>query len=190
VPLQDAFLQVGAFPLPGTSADAALLQSLPGGAYTAQVSGANGGSGIALAEIYDADTGTPASRLINLSARAFVGTNANVLIAGFVIAGNSAETVLIRGVGPGLTNFGVTGVLAAPQLTVTDSTGTTVAQNARWGGTAALAATFSNVGAFALSSTSSDAALVVTLQPGSYTAQLSGVGATTGIALVEIYEVP
>jgi sugar lactone lactonase YvrE len=190
IALQNAFLQVGAFALPGQSLDAALLESLPTGAYTAEVAAPAGQTGVALAEIYDADIGTTESRLINLSARAFVGTGANVLIAGFVITGNSSETVLIRGIGPGLAAFNVEGVLAAPELTVIDASGNTVAQNAGWGGTASLVAAFQQVGAFALAPDSGDDALIVTLPPGSYTAQLSGINGATGIGLAEIYELP
>src|SRR5208337_5240572 len=76
---------------------------------------------ICLAEIYDADTGTPAARLINISARASVGTGSNILIAGFVISGNTPEKVVIRGIGPTLSLFGVTGSLATPQLVLYDS---------------------------------------------------------------------
>jgi sugar lactone lactonase YvrE len=188
--LQNSFLQVGAFALPGESLDAAILETLAEGDYTAGVAGATGMTGVALAEVYDADVGTPTSRLINLSARAFVGTGANTLIVGFVIEGNDPETVLIRGVGPGLAAFGVTGILANPQLSLVDSSGNQIAQNSGWGGSAQLSTLFNQVGAFALEASSTDDAILVTLPPGSYTAQLSGAGGTTGIGLAEIYEVP
>ena len=188
--LQNTFLQVGAFALPGESLDAAILEALPGGDYTAGVANAAGMSGVALAEVYDADAGTPKSRLINLSARASVGTAANILIVGFTIEGNDPETVLIRGVGPGLAGFGVTGVLANPQLSLVDSSGIQISQNSGWGGSAQLSTLFTQVGAFPLEAGSSDDAILVTLPPGSYTAQLSGAGGTTGIGLAEIYEVP
>jgi len=190
VVLQNAFIQVGAFALPGTSLDSALLKTLAAGNYTAGVVGSGSETGVALAEVYDADVGTPESRLINLSARAFVGTSANVLIAGFVVSGNSPETVVIRGIGPGLSQFGVSGVLASPVLTLDDSSGTQIAQNSGWGGTAQLASLFKTVGAFSLASGSADAAMVVTLPPGSYTVQLSGASGTTGVGLAEVYEVP
>ncbi len=189
---------VGAFPLASaTSKDAAVALNLASGAYTAQVTGVGGTSGIALAEIYDASGSaftatTP--RLINVSARAQVGTGAGVLIAGFVIDGSSPCTVLIRGVGPTLANYGVGGVLADPQLTLTQTVNgstVTIASNDNWAGDASISSAASSVGAFALASASSqDAALLVTLPPGVYTAQVSGVGGTTGVALVEVYEVP
>ena len=115
------------------------------------------------------------------------------MIAGFVIKGETPVTILVRGIGPGLSQFGVTGVLGNPKLTLfRDST--VVAINDNWAdvGAAALASTANAVGAFALPTNSLDAALLATLEPGAYTAQVSGVdpAAATGIALVEIYEVP
>jgi len=130
------------------------------------------------------------TRLVNVSARAQVGTGAGILIAGFTISGNVPRRVLIRGVGPGLAPFGVTGTLVNPALAIYRGT-SVVAENDDWGGGEELAATFRSVGAFALFSTASrDSALLVTLAPGSYTAQLTGVSNTTGVALIEVYEVP
>ena len=154
------------------------------------MAGTSGTTGVALAEVYDADVGTPSSRLINLSARASVGTGSDILIVGFAIEGDGQETVLIRGVGPGLADFGVSGVLESPQLTLFDSSGNQIAQNSGWGGSGQLSTLFSQVGAFAFDAGSLDDAILVTLPAGSYTAQLSGAGGTTGIALAEIYEVP
>jgi hypothetical protein len=190
--LAAAFAQVGAFPLDNNSLDSALLSTLAPATYTAQVASSGDSSGVALEEIYDADASpeSSASQLINLSTRANVGTDANVLIVGFTIAGSGTETILVRGIGPTLASFGVTGVLANPVLTVLDSNQKTVATNSTWGGTAALTNAFAQVGAFPLPADSSDAALLLTLAPGSYTAQIAGVNATSGIALAEIYEVP
>ncbi|MGH7994723.1 MAG: beta strand repeat-containing protein [Opitutaceae bacterium] len=185
------FAQVKAFPLPAKSADDALATSVSAGSYTAQIVGSSGDSGVALAEVYDADTGSlPAGRLANLSARAWVGTGGQNLTAGFVISGNGPEQVLIRGVGPTLTNFGVIDPLSAPQLQLFDSNGNQLTSNSGWGGSAALSNVFSEVGAFSLPSNSQDAALLVTLAPGSYTAVVTGANGATGIALIEIYEVP
>ena len=187
--------QVGAFAFtPATSRDAALYSpALASAAYTVQLAGVDGTTGVALAEIYDAtpsDTfAISTSRLINVSARTQVGTGADILIAGFNIGGATAKTLLLRAVGPTLSVFGVTGVLADPKLDL--YSGTTVLQtNDNWGGTAAIVTAATSVGAFPLDAASRDAVLLVTLQPGSYTAQVSGVGNTTGVALVEIYEVP
>jgi len=183
---------LGAFPLTAGSADSAMVATLgttPPGNYSVNVSGVNTTTGIALAEIYDADASNAPSRLTNISARANTGVGANVLTAGFVIVGTTSETVLLRGIGPGLTPFGITGVLARPQITVL-SGNTSLATNAGWGGSAALSSVFAQVGAFALAPTSADAALVVTLAPGVYSAQVSGVSNTSGVALIEVYEVP
>ena len=187
--------QVGAFALgAAVSRDAALYSpALNVGAYTVQVAGVGGTTGITLAEIYDATpvavflSSTP--RLINVSARTQVGTGADILITGFTIGGTTAKTLLIRAVGPTLGVFGVTGTLADPKLDLYSGT-TVINSNDNWGGGAAITAAAANVGAFALDGASRDAVLLVTLQPGSYTAQVSGVGNTTGVALVEIYDVP
>jgi hypothetical protein len=187
--------QVGAFALAGNgSLDAALAVAPARDTYTVQVTGRNNGTGIALAEIYDAvprSAFTPATpRLINVSARTEVGAGSDILIAGFAIAGTTAKTVLIRAIGPTLAVFGVTETLSNPKLQLFSGT-TVIAENDDWGGDPQLTNAATAVGAFALANTASrDAVLMVTLPPGSYTAQVSGVNAGTGVALVELYEVP
>ncbi|MBL9187979.1 MAG: hypothetical protein JNK23_10905 [Opitutaceae bacterium] len=188
--LASAFGAVGAFALNATSRDAALLSNLGAGAYSAQVTSATGATGVALVEAYDADTAGSGTRFINLSARTVAGTGAQTLIAGFVLSGNVPRTLLIRGIGPTLGTFGVAGALAHPRLELRNAANAVVATNAGWGGAPALAAAFVPVGAFALPATSGDAALLVSLAPGAYTAQVAGVGGGTGVALVEVYEVP
>jgi cyclophilin family peptidyl-prolyl cis-trans isomerase len=187
--------QVGAFAYASASSlDSALALSPAGGSYTVQVTGKNGGTGIALAEIYDgvAKTAFTATtpRLVNVSARTEVGAGSDILIAGFVIGGTTAKTVMIRAIGPTLAVFGVTDTLADPKLQLfADSA--LVAENNDWGGDAQLVRTAETVGAFALpQATSRDAVLLVTLPPGNYTAQVSGANGGTGVALVELYEVP
>ena len=188
---------VGAFALPSTtSKDAALVATLPGGVYSARVSGVNSTTGTVLAEIYDANPAVYSSttpRLINLSARAAM-TNDNPLIAGFVVGGSTAKTLLIRAIGPTLTNYGVTGAMTDPQLQLyaqQSGTNTLLLSNDNWGGSSLLATVSGNVGAFALPDpTSKDAVLLVTLDPGVYSAEVLGVGGASGIALVELYEVP
>jgi hypothetical protein len=177
-PISAAFAASGAFALRADSLDAALVRTMSSGTYTAQVSGATG-TGVALAEIYDTAPANGA-RLVNVSARAAVGTGSGILIAGFNISGNVPRQVLIRGIGPSLAGFNVTGALANPQLELFGGT-TLLQRNDDWGGTTALTNAFTQVGAFPLASnTSRDAALLVTLPPGTYTAQVSGVGSTTG----------
>jgi hypothetical protein len=193
VSLSGVFAEVGAFPLTASLKDAALFLPLTSSwlGYTAQVT-SDAGTGTALVEAYDADpAGLFTARFTNLSARTRVGTGDNILIVGFVIAGNLPMNVLIRAVGPGLEQFGVGGVLADPQLSVVKAgSSAALAVNDNWGGTPALAAAFTATGAFPLPLASKDAALLVTLQPGAYTAQVSGIGGTTGVALVEVYEAP
>ncbi len=195
--LANTFSSVGAFPLDNSSNDDALVMNATanGGItnYSAQITGANDTTGTAMAELYDLDPldGMPASRLFNISARAQVGTGDNILIAGFVISGNVPKTLLIRGVGPALTNYGVTGVLNDPQLALYNNTTKIVVKtNDNWGGDDSIQVAAVSVGAFPLSTTSRDSAILVTLPPGGYSAQVSGVNSTTGVALVEVYEVP
>lgn len=126
-------------------------------------------------------------RLANLSTRAQVGTGDNIMITGFVIEATAPKKVLIRAVGSRLSLYSVPGVLANPRLQLFNSTGALVLENDSW--SAADAATMTSVGAFALANNSADAALVATLSPGSYTAQISGVNNTVGVALLEIYDV-
>jgi DNA-binding beta-propeller fold protein YncE len=185
---------VGAFPWTDPSShDAALVESLPPGVYTALVAGHTVNTGIALAEVYDAtpaDQYTPATtRLTNISARTEVGVGANILIAGFEIGGTTSETVLIRASGPALTPLGVVGVLPDPQLQLSSSSGP-IASNAGWGGNAQIAAAAASVGAFSWGSVATpDSAILITLPPGAYTAEVSGASGDVGAALVEVYEV-
>ncbi len=128
-------------------------------------------------------------RLANLSTRGWVGGGEQVLIGGLVVAGGSARTVLIRAVGPALGAFGVTGVLGDPRLRLYRGSDL-VAENDNWGGDALAAAAARTVGAFAVADPASkDAMLLLALPPGAYTAQVSGAGGTTGVALLEAYEV-
>ena len=181
---------VGAFALPSGSADCAIIVSLPAGAYTVQVSGVGNTTGVALAEVYEvSSTGT---RLVNVSTRTQVGTGGNILIPGFVIGGSGTEELLVRADGPGLAQFGVTGYLTQPSLSVLNGQ-TAISTNTGWGTSAdpaEIASVGATVGAFSLTSGSSDSAMIVILKPGAYTAQVSGENNTTGVALAEIYEVP
>ena len=179
---------VGAFALPTGSRDAAVLRPLEPGGYTAPVTAPGGAAGIALLEVYDAAP-TGSSYLVNASTRAFVGTGDSVLIPGFVISGPGSLRVLLRAVGPGLTGFGVNGVLADPTVTLYRGT-TALATNDNWstGNNAAeISSAAAGFGAFALAAGSRDAALLVSLPAGSYSAVVSGVGGGTGTALVEVY---
>jgi hypothetical protein len=189
---------LGAFALTNTSSkDSALyIPNLAPNGYTAQIAGASGDTGVALAEVYDATPpagySATAPRLINLSARVQVGTGGNILIAGFVIGGTGSETVLVRASGPALVPFGVTGTLSDPKLElINQATNAVIATNSGWGGSSQIVSAAASVGAFTWGSpTSNDSAILVTLPPGAYTAQVSGASGDTGVALVEVYEVP
>ena len=116
----------------------------------------------------------------------------HTLIAGFVISGTEPKQVLIRAAGPGLGLFNVAGILADPMLTVADGTGATVVANNDWGtniNSIDIAQSATKVGAFPFSAASKDAAVLVNLKPGAYTALVTGANGSTGVALVEVYEV-
>ncbi len=197
--ISEAASSVGAFAWGNpSSADSAVETTLAAGPYTAEVSGAAGDTGVALAEVYDATPGgsrvASSPRLVNLSARVAVGTGANVLIAGFVIGGSSARTVLVRASGPAIAAapYNVPGTLPDPQLTLArPGPGGVVSANTAWGGAAAITGAAAGVGAFGWSDPASrDSAILVTLPPGAYTATVAGAAGDTGVALVEVYEVP
>jgi len=182
---------VGAFALPPNSLDSALLVTVDNGVHTSGLLTTNGASGVGLIEIYDTG-GNPFASLINVSARMNVTSGDGILIAGFVIAGNAPKTLLVRGVGPTLSEFGVTGVLPDPQIVVF-SGATPLASNSSWGSGASTPAQISTAsalaGAFPLPVGSKDAALLITLPPGIYTVQVTSLSNGNGVALVEIYDV-
>ena len=182
--LAPTFSAVGAFAFATGSRDAGFLQSIEG---SRSIHALGTGPGVVLVEAYDTGMGnTP--RLVNVSARNRVGTGDDILIAGFNIAGTGSKQLLIRAIGPRLGSFGVSGFLADPKLEIYSGSGVKISENDSWA--ASLAATFSAVGAFQLEAGSRDAALLTTLEPGSYTVQVRGSDGGTGEALVEIYEVP
>jgi DNA-binding beta-propeller fold protein YncE len=182
----------GAFALGANSADSAILTTLAPGTYTAMMSSANNTPGIGLVEVYDLSTPLVGQRMVDISTRAAVGTGDNVLIAGVYVAGSVPKRVLIRAIGPGLAPY-LSGGLALPQLALFRGTqATPVAQNAGWSVSPdanAIAAASAQVAGLAL--TTGDAAMIVSLDPGvAYTAQVTGANGSSGIGLVEIYELP
>ena len=196
-----AMAHTGAFPLAANSgADAAAVVTLAPGAYSVQVLDPTGTGGVALAEIYDADTATT-SRLTNISTRSSVTAADGAFISGFVIAGTASKNLLVRGLGPALTQFNVTGTLADPVVSLFDAQGRLITANDNWSNatsdgflsanTAALTALSAQVSAFPLNVGSADAALSITVGPGAYTVQVNGAAAgATGAAMIEIYELP
>jgi len=141
--------------------------------------------------------------LANISARAFVGTGSQVLVAGFVVSGSGSKQLLIRGVGPTLAQYSVAGPMANPQLSLFDISNAVIATDIGWSNastkgpstvpatiSAATSALFNQLYAFPLPAGSADCAMSAGLPVSQYTAQVSGVGGTTGVALVEVYNLP
>ncbi len=186
------FQAVGAFALTDGSLDAALTVDLANGPSTASIRGQTGQSGIALAELYlQPDAGSASPRLVNLSTRAEVGAGDRVLVGGFVLSGTSPRRSLIRAVGPTLADFDVANVLADAKLQLfRNGHASPIAENDDWMIAPSAAATTQAAlaaGAFPLPANSRDAALVVSLEPGAYTAVVSGLNGATGVGLVEVY---
>jgi hypothetical protein len=181
--LAPVFASSGAFAFTSGSRDAAFRLGLDG-AFSIQARGT--AAGVVLVEAYDLGEGN-IPRLVNVSARNRVGTGDDILIAGFTITGTGTKQLLIRGVGPGLAQFGVPDILLDPRLDVFDSAGVRVAENDNWA--LSLANSFTAVSAFNVTAGSRDAALVTSLPPGSYTAQVRGADGGSGEAIIEVYEV-
>jgi hypothetical protein len=185
--VSDTAERLGAFPLAENSGDAALLIELPVGRYTVHLDSVSGTNGTGLTEAYEVDD---LGSLLNISVRGTIDGTVSPLIAGFVVTGDQPKRVLIRGVGPSLADFGVSDFINDPSLRI-ESGGETVATNDDWheGDTTLMAAVNQRVGAFNLDENSADAAVVVTLPPGVYTAVIAGADGDAGLALVEVYEV-
>lgn len=132
--LTEAFLKAGAFPFASGSKDAALVATVAPGVYTMEALDASEANpGVALLEVYDIDSTAKDSRLVNVSTRTTVGIQpGEEVITGFILAGSSSKRFLMRGVGPGLTNFGVADSLVNPTLALYDSAGNRVADNDNW----------------------------------------------------------
>ena len=191
--LAAALSAVGAFAYTGpTSKDAAVKLDVTTRDNSVKVSAVGNGTGSVIAEVYDATLGasfTPATpRLLNVSVIKNIGTK---LTAGFVIGGSTPKTVLIRAVGHGLAALGVnSGFVPDPQMTLFGAGGVKIGENNDWGGALALSETASAVGAFAIPPASKDAAILVTLAPGTYSVEVTGVGSQSGLAVIEVYDVP
>ncbi len=194
--------RVGAFAMDTSVEDSALVLNLVENAFTARVSGVNNGTGISLVEVYDADDlgqGGIATRLSNISMRGLVSTGGGIMIPGFVIHAGSGgdmgvpKRLLIRAVGPTLGSFGVSDTISDPNLELYDSQGGLISVNDNWeevDDLSTLTTAMGQVGAFSLEAGSKDSALLISLLPGVYTAQVSGIDGATGVALVEVYAVP
>jgi hypothetical protein len=162
----------------------AIRIALQPGNYTALLSGKNNTTGVGLVEVYDIEKSV-SSALTNVSTRGFVGTDQNVMIGGFITEGGNGSTeVVVRGLGPTLTQFGVSGALADPVVTLVDQNGMVVKTNDNWRNTQQAA-----IQATGLAPPDDlESAMVVTVATGRYTAILSGQNGGTGIGLVEVYK--
>ena len=164
---------------PPKDLESAILTPLDPGLYTAIVRGVNNTTGIALVEAYDADP-VADSVLANISARGLVQTGDNVMIGGFIVAGDTPQEVLVRAIGPSLP---LAGELADPELELHDSDGAILATNDNWRSDQEADIMATNLAP----SDDAESAILVTLSPNAYTAIVQGKNDTTGIALVEVY---
>jgi hypothetical protein len=177
---------------PGDARESAIIADVAPGNYTAIVSGVNDMTGVALVEVYDLSPDT-ASILGNISSRAFVQTGDNVMIGGFIVQGTQTKRVIIRAIGPELTQYGVPNALANPTLELHDSTGALIATNDNWRTTIIGGIITTNqvreITASGLAPADGrESAIIAELPAGNYTAILRGVNDTTGVALVEVYD--
>ena len=154
---------------------------------------ANGRPSLAMEAFGVPSTSAPGDRLLNISTRGMVGIDFAIQVAGFVISGTTPRRVLIRACGPSLTPLGVPGALADPKIDLFElQTTSIIASNDNWSAdpaqAAAITSTAARIGAFPWVNGSKDAALLLTLSPGLYTVEVRGVGNTSGIGLIEVYD--
>ena len=171
---------------PTNDLESAILVTLDPGQYTAIVKGKNNGVGVGLVEAYDLGQAA-ASKLANISTRAFVSTGGDIMIAGFILGGNTgSDNVIVRGIGPSLTQFGVPDALADPTLELRNQSGTLIRANDNWMDDPAQKALIMAAG---LGPTNPlESAIAETLAPGNYTALLAGKNNGTGVGLAEVYD--
>jgi hypothetical protein len=173
---------------PTDDRESVIVASLQPGAYTAVLTGSGQTTGVGLVEVYDNDQGTD-TQLANISTRGFVQTGDNVMIGGFILGEGSLDTrVAIRGIGPSLTQAGISNVLADPTLELRDGNGALVISNDDWqdDGLSASQLIFHNL---ALQDFR-ESGIFTSLPPGPYTAILAGSSGGIGIGLIEIYHIP
>jgi hypothetical protein len=169
---------------PTNNYESAILMNLSPGNYTAIVRGVNNGTGIGLVEGYDLDP-TAGSKLGNISTRAPVQTGNNVMIGGFIITGSGQKRVIVRAIGPSLAQHGITNPLLDPTLELHNGNGAVIAFNDNW-----MDAPNKQeiIDSGLAPSNNLESAILMTLSPGNYTAIVRGVNNTTGVALVEVYD--
>jgi YVTN family beta-propeller protein len=177
---------------PRDARESAIIADLPPGNYTAVVRGVNDTTGVALAEVYDLNA-EASSILGNISTRSFVQTDDNVMIGGFIVQGTQPKRVILRAIGPELSQFGVPNPLPDPTLELHNSTGALIASNDNWQHTLIGGIITSDQVRDIRSSGHAptdgrESAIIAELPPGNYTAIVRGVNETTGVGLVEVYD--
>jgi hypothetical protein len=171
---------------PSNAAESAIIWTLiPGQGYTATVRGKNGTTGVGVVEAYDLDQAA-ASKLGNISTRGFVSTGDDVMIGGLIIVGNTTANVIIRAIGPSLTNFGVPNALPDPTLELRDGNGAVLAFNDDWQTDQQALIIATGLAPAHIR----ESAIVRSLSPGPYTAIVREFNNFTGVALVEAYQLP
>jgi hypothetical protein len=177
---------------PTAASESAIIANLQPGNYTAIVNGVNNTTGVALVEVYDLAPAASSS-LANISTRSFVQTGGHVMIGGFIVQGSGPKRVIIRAIGPELTQFGIPDVLANPRLELHNGSGALIGTNDDWQTTILGGVITSNQVSDIQNSgraptAASESAIIANLQPGNYTAVVNGVNNTTGVGLVEVYD--
>lgn len=161
--------------------ESAIVTALSPGAYTAVLRSVSASSGLALFELYDLDP--ISSRIVNVSSRGSVETGDNVMIGGFIIGGDQPTKVIVRALGPSLTAFGVSNALQDPILELHDGEGSLIFQNDNWRSSQEQQIVASSLPPL----NDKESAIIATLQPGNYSAIVRGAGNSTGITLIEVY---
>jgi hypothetical protein len=177
---------------PTAASESAIIADLQPGNYTAIVRGINDTMGVALVEVYDFNPGA-GSTLGNISTRSFVQTGEHVMIGGFIVQGSGAKRVIIRAIGPELTQFGITDALANPKLELYNRAGVLIASNDNWqstiiGGIITRNQVDDIQDSGHVPTEATESAIIADLPPGNYTAIVRGVNNTLGVALAEVYD--
>jgi hypothetical protein len=172
---------------PAHEKESAIVRTLPPGSYTAVLGGNAGSTGIGVVEVYDLDQNAN-STLANIASRGFVDTGDNVMIGGVIVGptGGASARVVVRAIGPSLANFGINGALQDPTLDLVNSNGVVLRANNNWKDSQQTAIETTGL----QPGDPREATLIETLSPGNYTAIVRGSGNTTGVGLVEVYNLP
>lgn len=179
---------------PSNGLESAIIADLSPGNYTAIVRGVNNGTGVGLVEVYDLDPGNISSSILrNISSRSIVLTGDDVMIGGFIVQESGPKRVIVRAIGPELTQYGVQNVLTDPTLELHDGRGALIASNDNWqttviGGIITGDQVMAIQGSGHAPSDPSESAIIADLRPGRYTAIVRGKNIIVGVALVEVYD--